>query len=100
MNVTLKPGWFYGALIVALSLWILHGFLEPLLAACVTAVASWPLYKRFRDRLSWHIGRGTTSLIFTLVITVFVLAPVMFAVGALLTEAYALLLDVDRKSVV
>jgi len=94
MNVTLKPGWFYGALIVALSLWLLHGFLEPLLAACVTAVASWPLYKRFRDRLSWHIGRGTTSLIFTLVITVFVLAPVMFAVGALLTEAYALLLDV------
>jgi predicted PurR-regulated permease PerM len=102
MNITLKLRWLYGALIVALSLSILHGFLEPLLAACVAAVASWPLYKRFRDRLWWRTARGTTSLIFTLLISVFVLAPVMFAVGALLTESYALLLDIaaaDMKGI-
>ena len=91
MNITLKPRWFYGALIVALSLWIVHSFLEPLLAAGVTAIASWPLYKRFRDRLSPRIGRGASALIFTLLMCVFVLAPMMFAVGALLTEAYVLL---------
>ena len=91
MNITLKPQWFYGALMVALSLWIVHSFLEPVLAACVTAIASWPLYKRFRDRLSPRIGRGVSALIFTSIMSVFVLAPMMFAVGALLTEAYVLL---------
>ncbi|MGZ9059393.1 MAG: AI-2E family transporter [Burkholderiaceae bacterium] len=91
MNITLKARWFYGALIVALSLWIVHSFLEPLLAACVTAIASWPLYKRFRDRLSPRIRRGASALIFTLIMSVFVLAPMTFAVGALLTEAYVLL---------
>ena len=91
MNITLKAQWFYGALMVALSLWIVHSFLEPVLAACVTAIASWPLYKRFRDRLSPRIGRGVSALIFTSIMSVFVLAPMMFAVGALLTEAYVLL---------
>lgn len=91
MNITLKLRWFYGALIVALSLWIVHSFLEPVLAACVAAIASWPLYKRFRDRVSPRIGRGASALIFTLIISVFVLAPMMFAVGALLTEAHVLL---------
>jgi predicted PurR-regulated permease PerM len=94
MNLTLKSRWLYGALIVALSLWIVHGFVESLLAACVTAIASWPLYKRFRDRLSPRIGRGATSLSFTAIMCVFVLVPMMFAVGALLTEAYALLSQV------
>jgi predicted PurR-regulated permease PerM len=91
MNITLKPGWFYGALIVALSLWIVQSFLEPVLAASVTAIASWPLYKRFRDRLSPRIGRGASALIFTSIMSAFVLAPMMFAVGALVTEAYVLL---------
>jgi predicted PurR-regulated permease PerM len=91
MNITLKAQWFYGALMVALSLWIVHSFLEPVLAACVTAIASWPLYKRFRDRVSPRIGRGASALIFTSIMSVFVLAPMMFAVGALLTEAYVLL---------
>jgi len=91
MNITLKLRWFYGALIVALSLWIVHSFIEPVLAACVAAIASWPLYKRFRDRLSPRIGRGASALIFTSIMSVFVLAPMMFAVGAVLTEAYVLL---------
>lgn len=91
MNITLKARWLYAALIVALSLWIVHSFIEPVLAACVTAIASWPLYKQFRDRVSPRIGQGAKALIFTLIMCVFVLAPMMFAVGALLSEAYVLL---------
>src|SRR5678816_2276066 len=91
MNITLGARWLYGALIVALSLWIVHSFIASVLAACVTAIASWPLYERFRDRMSPRIGRGTSALVFTAVITAFVLAPMVFAVGALLTEAYVLL---------
>ena len=94
MTLKLPPGWFYGGLIVALSAWILHSFLQAMLAACVTAIASWPLYTRFAARLPRRIGRSSQSLIFTLAMTVFVLAPLMFAFGALLTEAHALLLEI------
>ena len=80
----------HGALIVVLSIWILHSFLEALLAACVTAIASWPLYSRFSARMpgAWDERH---ALIFTLLVTVLVLAPMMFALGALLNEANALL---------
>jgi predicted PurR-regulated permease PerM len=93
MNIKLTAGWFYGALIVVLSVWILHSFLTALLAACVTAVASWPLYGRFTRRLPGRMRRSTVSLAFTVAMAVFVLAPLLFAFGALLTEANAMILE-------
>ena len=102
MNIKVSPGWFYGGLIVVLAGWILHSFLQAMLAACVTAIASWPLYTRFAARLPRRIGRSSKSLIFTLAMTGFVLAPLMFAFGALLTEAHALLLEIaaaDKKGI-
>ena len=102
MNIKLSAGWFYGALIVVLSVWILHSFLEAMLAACVTAVASWPLYTRFARLRGGACGRSAVSLIFTLAMVVFVLAPLVFAFGALLTEANALLVEIaaaDKKGI-
>lgn len=102
MNVKPSPGWLYGALIVILSVWVLHSFLQAVLAACVTATASWPLYKRFANRVSRRTGRSATALMFTLVMTVFVLAPLMFAVGALVTEAQGLLMEIaaaDKRGI-
>jgi predicted PurR-regulated permease PerM len=102
MNFKITGGRFYGALIVALSAWILQSFLLPLLVACVTAIASWPLYKQFVARLPRRMPQSATSLIFTSVMTLFVLAPLMFAVGALLAEAHALFLQVaaaDEKGI-
>jgi predicted PurR-regulated permease PerM len=102
MTVKLPPGWFYVAVIVVLSAWILHSFLQAMLAACVTAIASWPLYSRFTALLPRRIGRSSKSLIFTLAMTVFVLAPLMFAFGALLTEMQALLVEIsaaDKKGI-
>jgi predicted PurR-regulated permease PerM len=102
MNMKLSRGWFYGGLIVVLSALILHSFLQAILAACVTAIASWPLYTRFAALLPRRIGRSSKSLIFTLAMTVFVLAPLMFAFGALLTEVQALLLEIsaaDKKGI-
>ncbi|HSD00486.1 MAG TPA: AI-2E family transporter, partial [Casimicrobiaceae bacterium] len=98
----LPPGSLWAALIIALSLWILHGFLQALLAACVTAIASWPLYVRFGTRLASRLRRSTKALIFTLLMTVFVMAPLLFASGALLTEASALLAQIavaDRRGI-
>jgi predicted PurR-regulated permease PerM len=94
MNVKLSPGWFYGGLIVLLTSWILHSFLQALLAACVTAIASWPLYTRFASLLPRRTRRSTRSLIFTCAMTAFVLVPLAFAFGALLTEAHALLMEI------
>ncbi|MGZ9184533.1 MAG: AI-2E family transporter [Candidatus Binatia bacterium] len=94
MNFKLTGPRFYGALIVALSAWILQSFLLPLLVACVTAIASWPLYRRLVACLPRRMPPSATSLIFTSVMTVFVLAPLMFAAGALLAEAHALLLEI------
>jgi predicted PurR-regulated permease PerM len=93
MNLNLNVRWICGALIVAVSAWVLHPFVQALLAACVAAVASWPLYRRFRARVSPRIPRAAVALIFTGVVTLFVLAPVVFALGALAVEAREMLLD-------
>jgi predicted PurR-regulated permease PerM len=91
MNIKLSAGWFYGAVVVVLSVWILHSFLDALLAAGVTAVASWPLYARFRGHLRRRLPGSAASLFFTLAMVVFVLAPLIFAFGAVLAEASTLL---------
>jgi predicted PurR-regulated permease PerM len=102
MTLSLGWGWAYGALIVVLTAWILHSFIEPLLAACVTAIASWPLYRRFAARLPARMTRSATPVLFTAIMTVFVLAPLLFALGALLAEVHALALEItgaDRTGI-
>ena len=90
----LRPRTFYAALVIVLSAWILHSFVQALLAACVTAIASWPLYRRFTARLPSAVGRSARAVMFTVVMTLFVLAPLIFAIGAMLVEAHALLLQI------
>jgi predicted PurR-regulated permease PerM len=93
-NFRLAPGSFTRALIIVLAAWILHSFLEAMLAACVTAVASWPLYTRFATRMPVRLRRTATPLIFTCLMIVFVLAPMVFAFGALVGEANTLILEI------
>ncbi|MDN8613653.1 AI-2E family transporter [Variovorax ginsengisoli] len=92
MNLKLTPGRLLAAAIVVLSVWIVHDFIEALLAACMTAIASWPLYAAFRSRLPSRVGNSASAAIFTGAITLLVLAPMLFACWALLSEAHALLL--------
>ena len=103
-TIKVRPtaGSIYAALIIVLSAWVLHSFLEALLAACVTAIASWPLYRKFSACLPRQMARSAAPLFFTAGITVFVLAPLIFALGALLAEAQALLLQIaaaDREGI-
>jgi len=100
----IKPdvGWFGAALIAILCAWILHNFLQALLAACVTAIASWPLYRRFAAGVPWRFTRSTTALIFTCLMTMFVLVPIVFAFGALATQTHALLVEIaaaDKRGI-
>lgn len=94
MKAKLIAGWVHDGLIVVLSAWVLHSYGEAILAASVTAIASWPLYRQFRARMPRWMGRSAASLGFTCLMIVFVLAPLVIAFGALLTEARALLLSI------
>ena len=94
MNIKLTASGIYGTLIVVLCAWLLQSFLLPLLVACVTAVASWPLYEKLAARAPWRTWRTATPLVFTCVMTVFVLAPLTFAFAALLIEAHTLLAQI------
>jgi predicted PurR-regulated permease PerM len=93
MNFKLTPGLALAASVVLLAGWIVHGFIDALLAASVTAVATWPLYERFRARVPARIGPAASAAMFTLGITVLVLAPLVLAGAALLSEARELLLN-------
>jgi predicted PurR-regulated permease PerM len=93
-SANFNPRWLPGTLIIVLAAWVLHSFVQAGLAACVTAIASWPLYRLFASRLPRRLGRSASALLFTCLMTVFVLAPMMFAFGALLTEARTLLLEI------
>ena len=91
MNLKPTPGRLLAAAIVVLAFWVVHGFTQALLAAGVIAIASWPLYVAFRARLPRGVGRRSGAAIFTVAITVFLLGPMVFACGALLSEAQTLL---------
>lgn len=94
MNLKLNAGRLLAAAVVLLSAWIVHGFLEAMAAACVIAVATWPLYARFRRCLPRRLGIGSAASAFTIVITLFVLAPLVFACTALVDEVRVVLLAV------
>jgi len=94
MNFKLSSGSLYRAALVVAAVWIVHSFVEALLAACVTAIASWPLYRRFRERCVPRAGASVAAFLFTLLMVAFVLAPMVFAVSAMLTEMHALLVGI------
>ena len=102
MNMKLTPRALYGAVILVLAVWMLHSFLLAMLVAGVTAIASWPLYRKFRAHLAARVSQSTTAVAFTLLMMAFVLAPLFFALAALLTEAHTLLVDIaaaDSKGI-
>jgi predicted PurR-regulated permease PerM len=102
MKFKVTAAWLCGALVVLLAAWVLRGFLEPLLAAGVIAIASWPLYERFAARLPRRVTRGAAAGMFTCVITLFGLGPLVFALGALVSESHAVLRDlalIDKNGV-
>ena len=89
MNSRITPARIYATLIVVATAWVMHGFVQSLLAAAVTAIASWPLYERFTKRLPASMRGSPAAALFTVAIAVFALAPMLFAAWALLSEAQA-----------
>ncbi len=63
--------------ILAASVYFFHGFLVPVLAAAVIAVASWPLRERAITGLG--IGRTTVAALLVLVLVCFLVVPIILA---------------------
>ena len=84
-----RAGWLAGALVLLLALWILRSFVVPLAWASIVALASWPVYRRFADRLPRRFASNLTPLLFTVVVALAVLGPVVFAFGALVAQGQA-----------
>ena len=87
LKLQFNTRWVWAALILLLSVWILRSFLEPLLWAAVIAIASWPIYRRFARSLPGWMASSVTPLLFTALVSVFVLGPIVFAFGALIAQA-------------
>ncbi len=64
------------AALAGLALWILWDFIPALLWATIFAVATWPLYRRFKPRGRAHQGKFLVPLTFTLIVGLVFLVPV------------------------
>ncbi len=85
-----------------LSLWILRRFIEPLAWASIVAVVTWPLYRRFAQRLGSTTSSNVAALLFTVIVAAFVFAPMVFAFAALVGETAGLatwMQQLDRTGV-
>jgi predicted PurR-regulated permease PerM len=89
-NFRISSGWLLSAGVALLALWILRGFLPALAWAVVIAVASWPLYKRFERRLPPALCGTPAALLFTLLVTVLFIAPLVYALIKLGAEGHFL----------
>jgi predicted PurR-regulated permease PerM len=87
LRLQFNTRWVWAALVLLLSALVLRSFLEPLLWAAIIAVASWPLYRRFARRLPGSMASSVTPALFTALLTLFVLGPILFAFGALIAQA-------------
>jgi len=82
-----RAGWIAAALILLSALWILRSFVVPLVWAAIVGLASWPAYRRFAGRLPRRLASTVTPLLFTVFISLAVLGPMVFALGAVVAQA-------------
>ena len=87
LKPNLSAGWLWAVLVVLLSAAILRSFVEPLLWASVIAVATWPIYRRLAQRLRSSTASSAVALLFTTLVSLFVLGPMVFAFSALAAQA-------------
>jgi predicted PurR-regulated permease PerM len=89
-NFRFSSGWLLSTVIALLALWILQGFLPALAWAVIIAIASWPLYLRFERRLPRKFTRTGAAILFTLLVAILFIAPLIYLVIKLGIEAQVL----------
>src|ERR1700674_54230 len=87
-NFRISSPWLLSAVVALLALWILQGFLPALAWAVIIAIASWPLYVRFERRLP--LTRTDAAILFTLLVAILFIAPLVYLLIKLGVEAQVL----------
>jgi len=88
LKLEFKARWLWVALLLLLSVWIIHSFLVPLAWASIIAVATWPIYRGFASRMPPSMALSATPLVFTILVSSSILGPMVFAFGAVTVEAH------------
>ncbi len=70
---------FSGAALLLLGGWLLHGFVIALAWAVVIAIATWPTYQKFSQRLSQKSGHVLAPTLFTLFVGAVLIIPLAYA---------------------
>ena len=83
--------WFWTVLVAVLSALVLRSFIEPLLWAVVVAIATWPIYRRLALRFRTSTTSSAFALLFTTLVSLFLLGPIVFAFGTLVVQAQYLI---------
>lgn len=74
-------------LILGLTIWLIRSFVVPLIWATIFAVSNWPLYRRSVQFLPERLSAHVIPLLFSALITVLVLGPIIFAITILAQQA-------------
>ncbi|MBY0579254.1 MAG: AI-2E family transporter [Burkholderiales bacterium] len=64
----------FGAAVLSIAIWLIHGYLGAIAWAGIVALASWPLYRKFIAHLPAKAKRWA-PLLFTLLVTLLFLVP-------------------------
>jgi len=71
-------------LVLAAAVWFFHGFLVPVLAASIIAIASWPLHRRIQG--AFGLAPGLSGALLLVVILVFLIVPLALAASYAIAE--------------
>lgn len=71
--------------ILLASIYFFHGFLVPVLAAAVLAIASWPAREKIAK--AWGFGKTLSATTMILVIVIFLIVPISIAIAFTISEA-------------
>jgi predicted PurR-regulated permease PerM len=82
------------AVVLGLSFWLIRSFILPLIWAAVFAVANWPLYRRCAQHVPKAMRAHALPLAFSILITILVLGPIVFAFAILARQSQAWLTEI------
>jgi predicted PurR-regulated permease PerM len=83
------------AVVLGLAFWLIRSFMIPLIWAAVFAIANWPLYRRCAQHLPEAMKAHVLPLAFSILITVLVLGPIVFAFATLARQSQAWLTEIS-----
>jgi len=91
LKLRLNASRLWAVLVLLLSALVLRSFIEPLLWAIVIAIATWPIYRGLARRFRTSTPSSAFALLFTTLVSLLVLGPLVFAFGTLAVQAKSLI---------